>query len=126
MPFFRLPLLALFTAVLSAGVARAAGDPEKGRDIAVKHCSRCHVIGDYNPYGGIGSTPSFPLLLKMDDWRDRFATFFDRRPHPVHVRVQDVPKWTNLPPNAKEITITLENIDDLLAFVENMAAKQLR
>ena len=30
----------------------------KGREIVRQHCTRCHVVPDMNPYGGIGSTPS--------------------------------------------------------------------
>lgn len=70
--------------------------------------------------GGIGSTPSFPLLRRMPDWRLRFETFYNRRPHPVHVRVEGVRQWTNLPPNAKPFTISQENVDDIVAFVETL------
>ena len=34
----------------------------KGREIVRQHCTRCHVVPDMNPYGGIGSTPSFAAL----------------------------------------------------------------
>jgi mono/diheme cytochrome c family protein len=47
---------------------RAEGNPQKGREVSVTHCARCHVVGDHNPYGGIGSTPSFQLLARMDDY----------------------------------------------------------
>ncbi len=96
---------------------RAAGDAEKGRAIAVEHCSRCHVVGDYNPTGGIGSTPSFQVLRTMKDWRERFSSFYARRPHPVHVRVDGLPTLTQLPPNAAPFTITTTDIDHILAFV---------
>ncbi len=118
-----LPLY-LCGALLFADGARAGGDPEQGRKIATGHCSRCHVIGDYNPGGGIGSTPSFQLLLRMDDWRERFATFYDRRPHPVHVRVRGVPRWTDLPSNAAVITLDLDDIDNFLAFVATLQGGQ--
>lgn len=105
---------------LAPATAAAAGDGEKGRAIAHQHCARCHVIGDHNPMGGIGSTPSFQLLRRMADWRERFGTFYNRRPHPVHVRVEGVRQWTNLPPNAEPFTITQDNVDDILAFVETI------
>ena len=105
---------------LAPAVADAAGKSEKGREIANQHCARCHVIGDHNRMGGIGSTPSFPLLRKMADWRERFETFYDRRPHPVHVRVEGVRQWTDLPSNAQPITITQDDVDDILAFVETL------
>ena len=111
-------LLSVF--FLSAGAARAEGDVEQGRKLAQTHCARCHVIGDYNKYGGIGSTPSFNVLVGLRDWRERFLTFFERRPHPVHVRVEDIPRRTNLPSNAAEFTITLSDVDNILAFAETL------
>lgn len=102
--------------------AWAAGNAEKGRELAVTHCSRCHVVGDFNPYGGIGSTPSFQLLAKRDDWFERFQTFYQRRPHPVFVRVPNVPKPTEIPSHVAEFDVTIENVDDLLAFVETLRA----
>lgn len=74
--------------------------------------------------GGIGSTPSFPLLRRMDDWRERFETFYARRPHPVHVRVEGIPKWADLPPNAAEFRLTLQDVDDILAFVETLPTRR--
>ena len=50
------------------------------------HCSRCHVIDESNKFGGIGSTPSFQLILGMSDGLERFETFFERRPHPAFVK----------------------------------------
>lgn len=104
----------------ASGAAGAEGDPEQGRKLAIKHCSRCHVVGDYNKFGGIGSTPSFHLLVGMRDWRERFQTFYERRPHPVHVRVEGIPKWTDLPSNAAEFTLKLSDVDDILAFAETL------
>ena len=109
----------LFLSLAPATVATAS-DSEKGREIAQHHCARCHVVGDFNPMGGIGSTPSFQLLRKRTDWRERFGTFYNRRPHPVHVRVEGVRQWTNLPPNAEPFTITQDNVDEILAFVETI------
>ncbi len=113
-------LLAAFVLAATAGAAGAGGDPKLGRKLAIEHCARCHVVGDYNKYGGIGSTPSFSLLVGLRDWRERFQTFFERRPHPVHVRIKDIPKRTALPSNAAEITLTLSNVDDILAFAETL------
>lgn len=117
-------MVALVGLALFPAAALAEGDSEKGREVAEKHCARCHVIGSQNRMGGIGSTPSFPLLRKMKDWRQRFATFYNRRPHPVHVRVEGVRQWTDLPPNAEPFTITQENVDDIIAFVEALSEAQ--
>jgi mono/diheme cytochrome c family protein len=87
-----LPPALVLAALLFPVPGHAAGDPEKGRAIAVEHCSRCHVVGEHNPMGGIGSTPSFQLLRSMTDWRDR--------------------------PNAAPFTITIADVDHIVAFAE--------
>jgi mono/diheme cytochrome c family protein len=100
--------------------AWAGGDAEGGRKLSETHCARCHVVGKFNPMGGIGSTPSFQLLAKRDDWLERFGTFFERRPHPVFVRVPDVARWTTLPSHVKEFEVTPDNIDDIIAFAQTL------
>ena len=47
---------------------------EKGEKLVRQHCTRCHVVGNLNKYGGIGSTPSFGAMKSLSDWQDRFAT----------------------------------------------------
>ena len=113
-------LLAASFPIASAG---AGGIAEAGRKISETHCARCHVVGDFNPFGGIGSTPSFQLLAKRNDWLERFETFFERRPHPVFVRVPNVARWTELPSHVKEFSVTPENIDDIIAFVKTLRPK---
>ncbi len=121
-----LPCLAVSMFCLGALVttaARAEGDVKTGREISIKHCTRCHVVGDANPHGGIDSTPSFQLLARRDDWRERFQTFFKRRPHPVFVRVPGVPAWTKLPSIVEPFTVTLKEIDDIVSFIETLEPK---
>jgi mono/diheme cytochrome c family protein len=111
------------TLALPASV-RAEGDATKGRQIAIDHCSRCHVIPDHNPYGGIGSTPSLRLLARRDDYLERFQTFYARRPHPVFVRVPDVPPPSDDPAFIATFEITPQQIEDLIAYVEAVRAAQ--
>ena len=116
--------IALAQAVALPAAAWAEGDADKGRQIAVDHCSRCHVIPDYNPYGGIDSTPSFRLLARRDDYLERCQSFYARRPHPVVVRVPDVPPPTDDPAFIATFEITPQQIEDLVAYVEFLRAKQ--
>ncbi|MDH3593683.1 MAG: c-type cytochrome [Rhodospirillales bacterium] len=109
--------------LLPLSASRAQGDVAAGRKLAVQHCARCHVVGDHNPYGGIGSTPSFQLLARRADYLERFQTFFERRPHPVYVRVPDTERLTDLPSFVAEFTVTPNNIEDLIAFVETLKPK---
>lgn len=104
----------------------AAGDIARGKKLAEQHCARCHVIGDYNKYGGIGSTPSFQLLVNsFPDYRDRFETFFARRPHPSFLSIEGVGRPNpHLPSTAAPIRLPLSAVADLLAFAETLKRKR--
>jgi mono/diheme cytochrome c family protein len=120
------PLTALSAAFLAAAsgslAAQEQGDADKGRNVAQTHCSRCHVVGDFNPTGGIASTPSFQLLVKRrPDYRERFQTFFARRPHPAFLSLKGVGRIRpDLPPNAQPVELTEEDVKNVLAFVETL------
>lgn len=122
--------IAASIALLAAGVAPVAaqgtGNVSKGRDVAQKHCARCHVVGDFNPTGGISSTPSFQLLVKRrPDYRDRFRTFFTRRPHPAFLSLKGVGRIRpDLPPNAEPVELTSDDVQNVLAFVETLKPKK--
>lgn len=106
--------------------ASAGGDAEAGRRVAEQHCSRCHVVGDFNPMGGISSTPSFQLLVKRrPDYRDRFETFYVRRPHPAFLSIKGIGRPLEyIPANAAPIELPLKAVADILAFVETLKPKQ--
>ncbi len=91
-------------------------DLETGRALARSHCAVCHVIGDYNKFGGIGSTPSFQLLASMKDGAARFQTFYARRPHLSFVTLPDQKPPTNLPLNAPPVTLTYEQVDAIVRY----------
>jgi hypothetical protein len=80
----------------------------------------CHVIGDYNKYGGIDSTPSFQLMARRDDVDERMRTFYARPPHPVFVRVPGVPRRSNSPAYASEFAVSPGDIENLLAFIQTL------
>ena len=103
----------------------AAGDVAKGRTIATDHCMRCHVVGDLNKFGGIGSTPSFQLIAGMEDGMERFQTFYARHPHPNFVQVPDLPRFSKAPPYAIPFTVTESGIEHLMAFVKTLKVKDL-
>ena len=110
--------------LLAASAARAGGSVEKGRDMAQKYCSRCHVVGDFNRFGGIGSTPSFQWLInKLPDALERFQTFYTRRPHPAFVRVPGIDPPSENKGYAQKFKVTPENIEDIVAFVKTLRKK---
>jgi mono/diheme cytochrome c family protein len=116
------PKIWVIALALSAPSAWADGDVAQGRKIAEQHCSRCHVIGTYNKYGGIGSTPSFQLLAnQFPDYRARFEIFFEEHPHPAFVTIEGYGRrMEHLPPNAAPVTLPLAAVADILAFVETL------
>lgn len=114
-------VLSLVASAFIVRDAQAAGDVAKGHDLAVKYCSRCHVVSEKNRFSGISSTPSFMTLVSaLADWEERFETFYTRRPHPVHVRVKGYAPLTKLPPNATPFEIELADIESLLAYVRTL------
>lgn len=113
---------ALLVGGLVPATQAAAADIEAGRKVAEQHCSRCHVVGGFNPNGGISSTPSFQLLVeRRPDYQERFATFYARRPHPAFLTVKEVGRpMAYIPPNAAPVEITLEDVANIAAFVETL------
>jgi hypothetical protein len=113
-----------FSGLLLALAAQPAGaydgDAGAGEKLAQEHCSRCHVIGDYNKYGGLSSTPSFQGLLRMNDWRERFETFFARRPHQVFVRMPGLESPSLAPSHVTPFDFDENKLQDLLTYVEGL------
>ena len=106
--------------LVAASAAVAADEVARGRDLAIEHCARCHVIGDYNRMGGLGNTPSFMALTWSSDYAERVLTFYKRRPHPVFTRVNGYERWSQAPAYAPEFEITLEEIQDILAYIRTL------
>jgi hypothetical protein len=118
-------LAAAALACPSGAAAQSLAD--EGRKIAEQHCSRCHVIDQDNPFGGIASTPSFQLLVTaFPDWKERFETFYGRRPHPSVVRFEGVAPITEDPPTTKTVDLKLSDVDAIVAYVVRLkeAAEQ--
>ena len=97
---------------------------EQGFELARELCSRCHVIGDYNRMGGIGNSPSFPWMVKSADWRERFTTFYSRRPHPVFARVPGYARWSESDPYYPPFEIALKKIDLIVDYVETLRSPE--
>ncbi len=100
--------------------ALADSQIERGFELARQYCSRCHVIGDYNRMGGIGNSPSFSWMVKSVDWRERFQTFYTRRPHPVFVRVPGYARWSNVESYYPPFKILLSEIDLITEYAGSL------
>ena len=87
-----------------AQAAWAQGDQVRGRQLAIEKCSQCHVIGDYNPYGGVNNSPSFYIFAeRLEVYRDRLRTFDQRRPH-----------------LSREMKVPPKDLQDIIAYVETV------
>jgi mono/diheme cytochrome c family protein len=116
-------VLAMFAANLFALPGLADNYAEIGRRISEQHCSRCHVVGDFNPMGGIGSTPSFQLMVNaLEDWEARFLTFHQRLPHPPFVRIAGFPAPDPKvnPPTTAPFELELDDIERITAFARTL------
>lgn len=103
------------------------GDAVQGATLALKHCGRCHVIGEQNRMKGIGSTPSFALLRGFPDWENRFGGFYVLRPHPSFSQIAGItpPFDSQSPPAIIPLRLTQEELEDIVAFVAGIEPADL-
>ncbi len=106
---------------------RFAGDPARGYELARRHCMRCHVVDEQNPFAGIGSTPSFAAMRSFEDWEDTFAAFWAANPHRAVVTVEEMSedKDPARPLHVAPVLLSQRDLDDLLAYVATIAPKDL-
>ncbi len=120
---FKIDGAQVFTPIETLQAAETAtvfeGDAQRGAAFSFTNCGRCHVVGDRNRMKGIGSTPSFPVLRSLPDWEARFSTFYARIPHPAFVQLEGVSPPFNpaFPPANVPLTLTLDQLDDILTFL---------
>lgn len=112
---------------LATAPAAAQDKAERGLEIARAQCARCHIVDEGNRFTGISSTPSFKTLVTaLDDWHERFDTFYERNPHPSVVRVEGIapPRdWMEITPSVR---LTAEDLDAITALAEKIAAEHGR
>ncbi len=103
------------------------GNATRGAELSLALCGRCHVIGPQNRMNGLGSTPSFPVLRTLPDWADRFQVFYVLAPHPSFTQIEDVtpPFDPERPPPIVPMTMTLADLEAILAYVSVVGAADL-
>lgn len=113
------PIVGTAIVLLSSTTGSAEDLLEKGRRLSETYCSRCHVVGDANKFGGISSTPSFKILVRaLEDWRDRFETFHARLPHPSVIRIEGSKPPSADPPTTHQVYLKIEDIEAFVAYAE--------
>ena len=118
-PFWRTAVaLLLFCLPQTSGADIIA----EGRAIVAEHCTRCHVVTEINPKGGIESTPSFKGMKHLADWRRRFEVFFTLPPHPAFVSVAGISEERDKsrPAFVQEIKLSVDDIDRILSYVDTI------
>ena len=115
-------LMCLWMMVNSSQYVSANNIIEKGREIVRQNCTRCHLVPNMNPYGGIGSTPSFSALKWLSDWEHRFEVFYTLLPHPALVKIQGLSeeRSASLPVFVAEIELQIDDVDAILSFVRTV------
>ncbi len=103
------------------------GDADLGSKLALQHCGRCHVIDSRNPFGGIGSTPSFGALKTLPKWPDSFAAFWTINPHPAFTQIEGItePFDPARPSPIAPIVMTIEEVEAVASFLAKLPAKDL-
>ncbi len=121
------PFSASFEIAVTDDDVAVDGDTEKGAELSMVLCGRCHVIGPQNRMNGLGSTPSFAVLRAMPDWSERFQAFFALNPHPAFTQIEDVtpPFAIDRPSPIHPVEMTLDDLEAILAFVAAMKAADL-
>jgi hypothetical protein len=122
-PLFSAPLKAAEVAVKIS----YAGDPQAGFISSKAKCGRCHAVDEAGRLNDIGSTPSFSVLRVFEDWEHRFLSFYVLAPHGSFTQIKDVtePFAINRPPPIRPIEMTLEELEDVLAYVATLEAADL-
>ena len=107
--------------------ATSAQEYAPGEKLALFNCGRCHVIGPRNRMGGIGSTPSFPVLRTIEDWEDRMKAFWTLRPHPSFTQIEGVtePFPEDRPAHVYPIRLTLEEVEKIVAYARTIPPADL-
>ena len=105
--------------------AALTGDAARGKTLSLDLCGHCHVIGPENRLKAIGSSPSFMLMRSFPDWRERFDTFYELRPHAPFTDVTGVTGTPAGSPSTRTIKMDRADVDAITAFVGGMAPADL-
>jgi cytochrome c2 len=72
----------LVIAAISVPTFAQAADPARGRDLALRWCSSCHLVSEEQQIASSVSTPSFYDIARDPDWSQEKLETFLINPHP--------------------------------------------
>ena len=95
--------------------------------LTIFHCGRCHVVPGGNPYGSIGSTPSFAVMRNYKDWRARFEAFYTEPPHASFTQIKGITDDFDpaRPPPIAPLILTEADVEAIITFVETIEPKDV-
>ncbi|MEM7668303.1 MAG: hypothetical protein AAF317_04025 [Pseudomonadota bacterium] len=118
--------LILAIAVLIPGKATAI-DFEPGEKLVYIKCGRCHVIGQSNRMGGIGSTPKFSVMRNWDNWEDKMRAFYTLNPHPAFTQIDGItePFPENRPSPISPVTLSERELELIIDYARTLEPADL-
>lgn len=98
-----------------------------GQKAAIFNCGRCHVVPGGNPFGSIGSTPSFRVMRNYDDWKERFEAFYTEPPHIAITQIEGITDDFDpaRPSPIAPMMLTEADVEAILAFTETIEPKDV-
>jgi mono/diheme cytochrome c family protein len=90
-------------AILLANLAAAAGDAERGGEIADRWCAACHLVSPEQTRAS-ADVPSFMAIAERSEGDLGWLTAFLADPHPV----------------MPDMSLTRQEIQDLVAYFESL------
>ena len=98
-----------------------------GQKTTIFNCGRCHVVPGGNPYGSIGSTPSFAVMRNYEDWKERFEAFYTEPPHIAVTQIEGITEDFDpaRPPPMAPMLLTEADLEAIMAFVETIEPKDV-
>ena len=108
-------------------VPAPADDWAPGEKLAYIHCGRCHVIGERNRMGGIGSTPGFAVIRTWEFWEDKMRSFYALNPHPSFTQIDGVtePFPPHRPSPIHPIALSLDELEEIIGYAHTVEPADL-
>ena len=115
---------------LLVGLATAGahgGEWRPGEKLAYLNCGRCHVIGERNRMGGIGSTPGFRVIRTWEDWEAKMRGFHALNPHPAFTQIEGLtdPFPASRPSPIHPLRLTRDEVERIVDYARTLAPADL-
>ena len=119
--------LILFAMLFSSSALADEAVLQAAQKTTIFHCGRCHVVPGGNPFGSIGSTPSFAVMRNYPEWRARFEAFYTEPPHVAITQIEGVtePFDPARPSPIVPMMLSEADVAAIIDFVETIEPKDV-